>query len=78
MSGREKGTRHHPFGCCAPSMLSDFATSAATELRGELGDLVVDRAALGMSSLILLVGVHDRGVVPVAELLRRSSAATGR
>ena len=36
---------------------------------GELGDLVVDAAALGDQLADLLVGVHHRGVVAAAELL---------
>src|SRR6478735_3771428 len=35
---------------------------------GELGDLVEDRATLGEQLVDLPVGVHDRRVVPVAEL----------
>src|SRR3954467_9910917 len=36
---------------------------------GELGDLVVDAAALGEQLADLLVGVHDGGVVAATELL---------
>ena len=36
---------------------------------GQLGDLVVDRAAFGHQLTDLAVGVHDRRVVPVAEVL---------
>jgi hypothetical protein len=36
---------------------------------GELGDLVVNRPALGHQGADFLVRVHDRGVVAAAELL---------
>jgi len=43
--------------------------SAASELRGDLGHLVVDRAAFLHELADLLVGVHDRGVIAIAEQL---------
>ncbi|CAM5738946.1 hypothetical protein SAFG77S_01381 [Streptomyces afghaniensis] len=43
------------------------AASAVLDAVGQLGDLVVDRAALGHQIADLAVGVHDRRVVTAAE-----------
>ena len=50
------------FGAVTPLL------SAVLDAVGQLGDLVVDGAALGHQRADLAVGVHDGGVVAAAEL----------
>ncbi len=65
-----RGKRKAPAGACPGGALAGVrpSPSAVLDAVGELGDLVVDRAALGHQRADLAVGVHDRRVVAAAEL----------
>lgn len=68
--GCRGGKRKAPAGACPGGALAGVrpSPSAVLDAVGELGDLVVDRAALGHQRADLAVGVHDRRVVAAAEL----------
>src|SRR5687768_18465576 len=75
-SSRRRHTR------CSRDWSSDVCSSdlpvVLLDAVGEFGDLVVDGPALFHELADLLVGVHHRGVIPVAEQLRSEERRVGK